>query len=212
MKRLIILANVLAFAFTAVPLIGGTIIYDVQVNTSAVNGTSGSFELQLSSGVAGNPLITATLSNFTVNGTLVGAPTNLGNVSGALPGTVSIDNGNTSFALASMLQQITYGTGFNFRLTIDTVAVDPGPPLTSLPLLAVYLYNASLSPILTNDPFGSIITWQTDSLRNPILSTFDSDESGGLSVVSISEVPEPATLSMLGVGLAAMWFARRGRG
>lgn len=192
----------------AAPSTAGIIIYDVQVNTSGASG-SGSFEFQLSSGIPGNPLVTATISDFTTTGTLSGAPTTQGNVSGALPGTVSIDNGNTAFAIASMLQQITYGLGFRFRLTIDTVAVDPGPPLTSLPLLALYLYDSSLQPILTTDIFGSVLTWETDADRNPIVSTFPANSLGAPSVITISDVPEPAALSFVLVGMAMILARKR---
>jgi hypothetical protein len=211
LQRLFALTGAISlfFALTAIPLIGGTILYDIHVNTSAVSGTGGAVEIQVSAGLPGDPLISATISHFSLNGSLVGSPTNLGNVSGALPGTVTIDNGNTSFALASMYQQITYGSGFNFRLTIDTVAIDPGPPLVSLPLLAIYLYDASDMPILTTDPFGSILVWETDSLRNPLVSTFPSDANESPSVVTINDVPEPATLSLLAAGIAVLWWRRR---
>ncbi|MBL8228830.1 MAG: NF038129 family PEP-CTERM protein [Bryobacterales bacterium] len=213
MRRLCISLCVvlLSLMVMVTPSTAGIIIYDVQVNTSApgVPGTSGSFEFQLSAGIPGDPLITATITNFTTSGTLVGAPTNAGNVSGALPGTVSIDNGNVNFAVASMLQQITYGMGFSFRLTIDTVAVDPGPPLTSLPLLALYLYDNSLQPILTTDIFGSVLTWETDADRNPIVSTFPANALGAPSVITISDVPEPAAVSFVLVGMAMILARKR---
>ena len=94
--------------------------YDVTVNTSAISGSAGSLDFQFNPG----PLVTQPASlqilNFTSNGTLSGSPTLTGDVSGALPSTLTFDNG-TGFN--DYFQGFTFGKTLVFKVTFS----GPGP-------------------------------------------------------------------------------------
>src|SRR5277367_1168065 len=70
----------------------GVITYDVTVDTSSVFGTAGSLDFNFNTG----PLVTQTASlrilGFAGDGTLAGSPMLTGDVSGALPSTLTFDN------------------------------------------------------------------------------------------------------------------------
>src|SRR5208282_1452048 len=69
------------------------ITYDVTVDSSSISGTAGSFDFEFNPG----PLVTQAASlqilNFSSDGTLAGTPALTGDVMGALPTTVTFDNG-----------------------------------------------------------------------------------------------------------------------
>src|SRR4051812_41087129 len=80
------------------------ITYIVTVDTSSIAGT-GSLDFNFNPGSLVTQAASVQILNFSSNGTLVGSPFLIGDVSGALPGTVTFDNG-TSFN--------DYFTGFTF--------------------------------------------------------------------------------------------------
>jgi len=72
------------------------ITYDVSVNTSSIAGTNGSLDFNFNPG----PLVTQAASlqilgfaTGPTDGTLAGGPTLTGDITGALPGTLTFDNG-----------------------------------------------------------------------------------------------------------------------
>src|SRR5262249_51862810 len=98
------------------------ITYDVSVDTSAISGTAGSLDFEFNPG----PLVTQAASlqilNFSSDGTLAGSPALTGDVSGALPGTVTFDNGT---AFNDYFEGFTYGSTLSFQVSLF------GPALSS---------------------------------------------------------------------------------
>src|ERR1700734_309283 len=67
--------------------------FETTANTTVVEGISGYLDFQLDPGFIGSTdAASATITGFLTNGTLTTAAPNLGDVSGSLPGTVTIDN------------------------------------------------------------------------------------------------------------------------
>ena len=98
------------------------ITYDVTVDTSSISGTAGSLDFQFNPG----PLVTQAASlqilNFTSNGSLAGSPVLTGDVVGALPATVTFDNGP---AFNDYFEGFTYGSTLSFQVSLF------GPALSS---------------------------------------------------------------------------------
>lgn len=88
----------IALAVTAFGLISAVpasadVAYAVTVDTSSLNGTAGFQEFQFNPGNATSQPATAQVINFTsAGGMLTGPPANSGDVSGTLPGTVTLMN------------------------------------------------------------------------------------------------------------------------
>src|SRR5208282_842911 len=125
-------------------------IYQVSADTTAIQGVTGSFDVQFNPGGVGTLSAAATITNFLTNGTALGLNTTDGNVSGMLiPGPLTINN---TQALNDLLENITFGTTLSFTLTLSGPAVsspNPNLPGTSFGLS---LYDANFNPLLTTDP------------------------------------------------------------
>jgi hypothetical protein len=93
------------------------ITYDPTVNTSSISGTAGSLDFNFNPG----PLVTQSASvqilSFASDGTLAGSPMLTGDASGALPATLTFDNGtafNDYFEGISVLQR--HGKEFSMNV------------------------------------------------------------------------------------------------
>jgi PEP-CTERM motif len=152
----------------------------------------------------------ATISGFTTDGTLGAPGPTTGNVSGSLPGTVTLSTaGIGSSSLNEYLTGITLGTSFSFDL--DTTDNAPGPSSFPDAFSLSILDPTLLQPIFsTSDPSGA-----------NTLMLFNIDGSGGtapgaLNVYTgdgfkarVAPVPEPGTLLLVGVGVLALFWTQR---
>ena len=179
---------------------------NVNVDTSLISGTPAqlAFDFIYGGGPSSN---TATISAFSTTGTLGTNGPNSGNVTGTLPGTVSLSTASASF-FNEYLTDITLGTNFSFQLGATTNAPGPG----SLPdafSLFVLDPTTGLPLFTTTDPTGadSLLTLNIDGSPQGVLSVFSAP--GGESVVTTSAVPEPGTMLLMGTGLAFLMMCRR---
>jgi hypothetical protein len=179
------------------------VAYHVAVNTSTVSGTMGSLEFQFNPGGFNSLAATATITNF-MGGTLVGSPSNIGNVSGALPGPVAINNGT---AFNDMLQNFNYSAGFSFDVTFSGPALDtpdPSKPGTTFSLTLWDMPDGGGDPIFPVDESGAAL-----------LININPDGSRSVTSapqVNVTPIPEPTSLVLFGVGLAGLAVYRRWRG
>jgi hypothetical protein len=208
--RAVMMAVLLALILTADqrPAHAGVITGSVSLDTSAL---SGPFELAfifIDGSGTGDANNTVTLGNFLFGaggsaGT-VDASLSFGGESGDLTSGVSLIDSSflnifaSSFTPGSLLS-------FDFGLTTN---VDAGgtPDQFSLVLL-----QADGSVVNTEDPSGanSLLTVNLDS-AHPAISTFASDLTPAPIVTESSAAPEPASLSLLAMGLAAaLWSTRK---
>src|SRR5580704_14474617 len=81
------------FVLCAATAMANVITYDVTVNTSSISGTTGSLDFNFNPGSLVTQSASLQILSFTSNGTLAGSPELTGDASGALPGTLTFDNG-----------------------------------------------------------------------------------------------------------------------
>lgn len=202
MKQLLSIASALLLACAVVPAHADTVTYSVTVNTSSQAGNSGYVDFELSAGSLGVQSITATLTGF--NGATLnpGDPNNdaIGTV-GALPGPLSFDNqtGNDYF------EALTFGNQLNFLVTLSGDGVSASGASTSdsgTSFLLSFLDPSISNFLFSNDPNG--LAAEIDVAADGTVST---TAQPGSTVAAAT--PEPATLSLLGLGSVLVGVARR---
>jgi hypothetical protein len=208
MKRAMFqLTPVLCAAAAGMLLMAGpakaAVTYTVTVNTAAVSGSSGFLDFQLNPGNASSQPVTATISAF-AGGVLVGAPSNLGNISGALPSTVTMVN---STPLNEVFQGIHFGTILFFVVTLSGPGIDtPNGLATAGTTFGIGLYDSTPNPILTNQGSLTGFAGQIDIQLNGTTtgSAFPTATSGPSVVSFVSGLPPVPTLSAWGLTLLSM--------
>jgi hypothetical protein len=203
--------------FCLIPLISPASAFatdiDINVNTSQISGTSAqlAFDFIYGGGASSN---TVTILDFSTTGTLDINGPNSGNVTGTLPGGVSLSTAGGSF-FNEYLTDITIGNNVSFQFDATTNA----PGVGSLPdafSLFILDPNTGLPLFTTTDPTGadSLLTLNIDGSAQGALSTFSAP--GGEAVVTATTapgpgtlVPEPGTLLLLGSGWACLFLSRR---
>ncbi len=134
-------------------------VYDVTLDTSSLLGTGSTLTFDLISG-GGTQSNTTSILDFSTDGTLLPGGVNSGSVSGALPGTVILNN-------ASFFNELQQGITLGSTISLQVNATTNAPSSGSLPdTLSVFLLDptASYSLINTTDPTGanSLLTLQID--------------------------------------------------
>jgi len=189
----------------------GSVTYLVNVSTNPIAGQAGNLDFQFNPGSASAESATATVTNFQSVGGVLSQPATLtGDASGSLPGALTLNN---STAYNDVFQGFTYGASFDFVLTLSGQALN-SPGGSSGSSFAVSLYDAAgVTPLLTTDPNGSVLTANVNVSGTVTILTFPQSSTNSTPVASVSSVPEPASLILLGLGvlgsLAYGW--RQGR-
>jgi hypothetical protein len=187
--------------------------FNVAVDTSSLNGQMGYLDFQFNPGGAGALAAAATVSTFATDGALQpGAPLNSisGDVSGALPGTLTLGN---STAFNDYFEGVTYGNHVNFELTLSGPAIGNSGTVGSSFAFSLYDSTGSM-PLLTTDPFGSVLTVNANADGTTSVETFPQSPNNPTPVATASAVPEPSSLVLaamvLPVGVMT-WRRMRGR-
>jgi len=184
--KLLVVAALLFAASSAFASYG----VDLNVDTSSLNGQSGYLELQLNPGLSLGSA-SAQVSNFASDATLVGAPVLTGDVNGALPAAVSLNN---TLAWNDYFQQVTFGNVLNLRVDLSGAAGNS---------FALSFYGANgTTPVLTNDAVNGFAT------------TIDLNDSGAAlnnlsSQVAAAPTPIPAAAWLLGSGIMGLAGLKR---
>ena len=174
--------------------------YQVYVNTSAIAGQSGYLDFQFNPGNNAQAAFAELLNINSAGGSLSGSPLTTGNVSGSLPGAVTL--GNTS-AWNDYFQGFTFGNGLHFSVRLDGPALtSPNGTAGSGSDFAFSMYAADqATPLLSNNLNGFAMTAS-------VLPGGTTAANYGYGQ-STSPVPEPSTFALLGLGLAGAAVLRK---
>lgn len=176
------------------------VTFNVSVNTSSIAGTNGFINFQFNPGGMGAEMATAMVTAFTQSGGMLAATSmNSGAVVGMLPGPVTFTN-STQFN--DLFQGDTFGTMFGFDVTFDGPALDP-PPGTVGTVFSLALFDSDgTTPLLTSNTDGFLLQFKLNPDGTITISNFN---AGAVTVSQVgAAIPEPATLLLLGTGLAGL--------
>ena len=189
MKLLRIKLLIIAVMMFAASSAFASLSYDFNVDTSTMLGQTGYLELQFNPGM--NPgVASAVISNFTSDAALVGAPALTGDVTGALPSTVTINN---TQSWNDYYQQVTFGSNVQFALNLNGNANNS---------FGLSFYGADgVTPLFTSDPNGFATT--IDVNQNGAVLTNNSGQ------VTATATPIPPSVLLFGSGLLGLVGIRR---
>ena len=177
-------------------LASADIIYDVTVNSSSLSGTVGSLDFQFNPGPLFSEPATLQILSFASNGTLNPPPFPTGNVTGALPGTLSFNN---LTAFNDYFEPFTYGTMLSFAVSVSSVA---GGTSGSAFAFSMFSDAAGTIPTLTADTTdGFAFTVGVNLDGSTTVTPFSSQTT---VVPAVATVPEPDSLTLVGIALALM--------
>ena len=182
--------------------------YQVTVNSTSINATTGFLDFQFNPGDVTSQAATAVLSNF--SGGITGAVNSTsGNVTGSLPGTVTLVN---STPFQELFQTFTFGNSFSFLLDLSGPAITaPNGTSAKGSTFGLGIYDSAQNPILTNQADGFV--YQEQINLNGTVTPTAFPNGVGPTVVQFVQVivPEPAAMGLVALGLAALLAKRRSR-
>ena len=189
------------------------VTYDVTVNTFSISGTAGSLDFNFNPG----PLVTQAASlqilNFASDGPLAGSPMLTGDVAGALPATLTFDNG-TGFN--DYFEGFTYGSTLSFQVSLFGPALSsPDGVSTSGSTFSFSMFSdaAGTIPILTTNTTEGLAFTIDVNLDGTTTVTNFSPQTNVVPATAPPAIPEPSTLSLIvfGVGLWVAFSSRAKR-
>lgn len=183
------------FAFMLVTGAGAAVagpMYHVTIDTRDLTG-SGVFDFLLYGDATSIGAATATLSNFSGD---FGTGETYGDASGGVGSTLVLDNVN---GYAGLLQAANLGGIFGFDLRFDVA------PAGDSTILGIALYNTALDDYIGIQ--GNLA--QFELVPGGAIGV--SDDNALTRIDAVSEVPEPATLASIMLGLTLMGSTLRAR-
>jgi hypothetical protein len=138
----------------------------------------------------------ATITGFTTDGTLGAALSNIGDVSGSLPGQVVINNTDV---LNEYTQGLTYGSFFDVTVNLTT-------PTVSGTATGGSSFTLDAEDSNFNSLLGSFPAVEIDLDATTGQPSVTNNTNGAASVVA---TPEPESLWLMGFGFAGLVLARR---
>jgi hypothetical protein len=168
---------------------------NMTVDTSSINGTVGSLDFQFNPGALSSQSASLQVLAFTSDGTLAGSPQLTGDVSGLLPGTLTLDNG-TGFN--DYFEGFAFGNTISFDVSLYGPALSPPNGVSSSGstfAFSMFSDSAGTVPALTTDTTDGFATTLNVNLDG---TTTVSDFSAETSVVpEVQAIPEPSSLGFL---------------
>lgn len=171
--------------------------YLITVDTSELAGTDGYVNFQFNPADLTAPAADASILQWIGSTTLLDAPLIEGNVTGSLPGTVTMNNGT---AFNDYFHATQFGDAFSFIVQFSG-DVSPVALGTSF-ALALYAADGA-TPLLTDDLSGSLVRFELGAPGVTYLAYS--------SAVQVTPVPLPAAAWLLLSGIVTLAGAARSR-
>jgi hypothetical protein len=179
--------------------------YTVNVDTTSIATTSGYLDLQFNPGGSGALAAGAFVTQYS-GGSGFSVFFQNGDASGSLPGDLTFDNATP---LNELTFGLTYGMSLSFDVTLSGVALGASAPDGST--FAATLFDDGGNPY-SDGPATATITIDpnaatTAAVYPPIGGT------GPTATVTLVSAPEPSTMALAGLGMAALmgWYQVRRR-
>jgi hypothetical protein len=183
---------VLALILAASSMLAAPINYQFVVDTSLFNSQGGSIDIQYNSAAPNlSDTLTALLYSFS-GPSFAGSPTLSGNTTGSTATSITFENGPLQFSTYG--ENVTFGNQFAFAVTFSGSMIDNPSALDGTTFLINFVNNSA-------EIFTSIqIDFFPDQPNAPIIiETFGP---------GVNAVPEPSTLALGGLALAAVLMYR----
>ncbi len=196
------------------------IIYQVTVNTSSISGTAGSIDFNFNPGLAVSQSASVQILNFASDGSLLGGPTLMGDVSGG-PLPLDLTFGNQT-VFNDYFQGLPSG-GFKFGSTLSFDVSLYGPALSSPD--GTSTSGSTFAFSMFSDPAGTVPAL-TNNLTDGFAFTVDVNLDGTTTVTNFSDqttvvpvvdaVPEPSSFVLIGIAFGccvvlSLWRQPGGR-
>ena len=201
-KRVFLFSLGLTALCAVAPVIQAQTLYNVNINTTGLNGTGGGLAFDLISGDSATPNNTALITGFATDGTLVaGGNTSTGAASGNLPGTVTLHDS----AFSESFRGETFGKNLSYTLSLTNNFVGPGAPDE----FSFFLTNPTNTGtvVTTSDPTGAnaLFILDLDGTAGNALTVFTPRTPGVSYTVNPARltVPEGSSFALFLPGLLA---------
>lgn len=202
----------LILCFCASSAMASPIIYAVTVNTSSISGTAGSLDFNFNPGPLATQLASLQILNIVSDGSLVNCGSNVqgfcstGEVTGTLPGILTLNNGT---AFNDYFDGFTFGTTFSFyvslygpALSLPDVVSSSGSAFT----FSMFSDPGGTSPALTTDiTDGFAVTVGVNLDGSTTVTNFSSQTS----VATVSNAPEPGGMRTMIITVVGILLVRR---
>lgn len=178
------------------------VTYDVTINTTSITGTAGSLDFNFNPGSLTTQSASLQILGFSSDGSLAGSPALTGDVGGALPSTLTFDNG-TGFN--DYFDGFTYGSTLSFDVSLYGPALSsPNGISTSGSTFAFSMFSdaAGTIPVLTSDTtdgFAFIVNVNLDG--STAVTNYSEQTTVGQQTTA---TPEPGGLLLVATGLMVL--------
>jgi hypothetical protein len=212
-RKFLLPLGFLTLCGVTVPPASGGVVYNVTVDTSSQAGNMGYIDFQFNPSSLLTQAADAVVTNFMTNGALnstdPGSGT-IGDVSGTLPGTVSMDNAQST---NEYTEAITLGSTITFDLVLSGAAIDTPNGQGGGTFTLDFLNSGQTAFLFTNDPLNDVpvLTVNVNTDGSTTAMTFAS-AGNGPPVAEFSgpiSAPEPVSFVLVGLGATVLLAFRR---
>ena len=187
----------LAFTLASAGLLRADLMQPISIDTTSLNGQAGYLDLQFNPDGPTAAAAAASLLNVSTDAAGISNNFQSASVTGSfLSDTLAIGNSPISGSNPANedTENVTFGNDIAFTLDFSGPALTPGPGVVDGSTFSISLYDLNGNSLLASTGPVEQVTLTPEGLLNTTIYT-----------------PEPAVFGLIGLGVAALVFARRKR-